>query len=74
MAAYKPLDIATAEPIERRVRIDELMQLTGMSRTTVWRRVKSKNLHAPAKDGGITFWNHSWVAEYMNDPSSTKAA
>lgn len=74
MAMQDEIDRATAQQIDRRIRIDELMQLTGMSRTTVWRRVKSKNLHSPDKDGAITFWKHSWVVEYMNNPNSIKAA
>ncbi|MFA9202512.1 MAG: hypothetical protein ACEQSD_00750 [Flavobacteriales bacterium] len=45
-----------------------------MSRTTVWRRVKAGELHAPEKDGSITYWLESWVKAYIDKNSDQEKA
>lgn len=55
--------------MERRIRICEVIKMTGMSRATVWRRVKAGDLHAPEKDGSITYWLESWIKAYIDKNS-----
>ena len=60
--------------MDRRIRTPEVVKLTGMSRTTVWRRVKAGELHAPEKDGSITYWLESWVKAYIDKNSDQEKA
>lgn len=43
-------------PDNARVRRDQVMQLFGYSRTTLWRRIRSKQFPAAIEDGGLNFW------------------
>jgi predicted DNA-binding transcriptional regulator AlpA len=54
---------------DRRIRMPEVVALTGMSRATVWRRIKAGELHSPEKDGNITYWRESWIKAYIDKNS-----
>ena len=45
-----------ALPDDARVLRDQVMQLFGYSRTTLWRRIRSKQFPAAIEDGGLSFW------------------
>ena len=43
-------------PDDALVRRDLVLQLFGYSRTTLWRRIRSKQFPAAIEDGGLSFW------------------
>ena len=48
--------------MERIMRIPEVVQITGLSRTTIWRRVKSGDFPAPVKLGSLATRSVGWHA------------
>ena len=50
-----------ALPADAAVRRDQVLQLTGYSRTTLWRRIRAKQFPAPSEDGGIKVWTAGQV-------------
>jgi predicted DNA-binding transcriptional regulator AlpA len=53
-------------PIERRVRVEELLQLLQLSRRTFYRRIAEKKYPPLNKDGRISFYSESVVQELVN--------
>lgn len=56
---------------ERIVRIDELTRKVGLSRTTIWRRVKDGDLPPPVRLGGSNTsavgWKLSEIERWLAD-------
>ena len=46
--------------MERILRIPEVVQVTGLSRTTIWRRVKSGDFPAPVRLGNLATRSVGW--------------
>ena len=46
--------------MERILRIPEVVQVTGLSRTTIWRRVKSGDFPAPVRLGSLATRSVGW--------------
>ena len=46
--------------MDRILRISEVVEITGLSRTTIWRRVKSGNFPAPVRLGGLATRSVGW--------------
>ena len=46
--------------MERIMRIPEVVQVTGLSRTTIWRRVKSGDFPAPVRLGSLATRSLGW--------------
>ena len=49
--------------MDRIMRITEVADITGLSRTTVWRRVRSGDFPPPVKLGGPTSRSVGWRKE-----------
>ncbi len=60
---YSP--VAPAAPIERLIRLPEVLVLTGMSRTQVYEKISAGELPAPIKDGRSSRWVLSEVQTYI---------
>ena len=43
-------------PDDTRVRRNQVMQMFGYSRTTLWRRIRDKQFPAAIEDGGLSYW------------------
>lgn len=60
---------AIAPSEDRHVRLPELMRRTGMSRSTIYRRIKQDRFPAAIPmDGNIASWWESEVAEWIANP------
>ena len=46
--------------MERIMRIPEVVQVTGLSRTTIWRRVKSGDFPVPVRLGSLATRSIGW--------------
>ena len=46
--------------MERIMRIPEVVEVTGLSRTTIWRRVKSGDFPAPVRLGNLATRSVGW--------------
>lgn len=55
--------------MERILRIPEVVEITGLSRTTIWRRVKSGDFPAPVRLGSLgtrsVGWRESAIREWL---------
>lgn len=54
-----------ALPADAAVRRDQVLQFTGYSRTTLWRRIRAKQFPAPSEDGGIKVWTAGQVRQAL---------
>lgn len=55
-------------PIERRIRIEEVMRQTGLSRAGVYRREKTdKTFPKHLKEGAASLWVESEVQRWIRD-------
>lgn len=53
-------------PDDARVRLNTLIVVTALSKSTVWRRVKNDpSFPKPFKDGGATVWRVGDVRRYL---------
>lgn len=52
--------------IDRRVRIKEVLSLTAMSRTTLWRRIRAQQFPEPKHDGRMAYWHLSTVQGHLD--------
>lgn len=50
---------------ERALRYPDVQAMTGMGRSTVWRRVREGEFPPPRRVGGVTYWLHSEVVEWL---------
>ena len=59
--------------MERILRIPEVVEITGLSRTTIWRRVKSGDFPAPVRLGSLATrsigWRESQIREWIESRS-----
>ena len=64
-AHQRQLGISGAEDVanERMLRFPEVVQRTGLSRTTIWRRVRSGEFPAPVQLSGNVV---AWHADQLN--------
>ena len=46
--------------MERIMRIPEVVEVTGLSKTTIWRRVKSGDFPAPVRLGSLATRSVGW--------------
>ena len=46
--------------MDRILRIPEVVEITGLSRTTIWRRVKSEDFPAPVRLGSMATRSVGW--------------
>ena len=46
--------------MDRMMRIPEVAEVTGLSKTTIWRRVKSGDFPAPLRLGSLTTRSVGW--------------
>ena len=46
--------------MERILRIPEVVEITGLSRTTIWRRVRSGDFPAPVRLGSLATRSVGW--------------
>ena len=46
--------------MERMMRIPEIIQVTGLSKTTIWRRVKNGDFPAPVRLGSMATRSIGW--------------
>ena len=46
--------------MDRMMRIPEVVEVTGLSRTTIWRRVKSGDSPAPVRLGSMATRSTGW--------------
>ena len=46
--------------MDKILRIPEVVEVTGLSRTTIWRRVKSGDFPAPVRLGSMATWSVGW--------------
>ena len=46
--------------MERIIRIPEVVKITGLSKTTIWRRVKSGDFPAPLRLGSLATRSVGW--------------
>ena len=46
--------------MERIMRIPEVVEVTGLSKTTIWRRVKSRDFPAPVRLGSLATRSVGW--------------
>ena len=46
--------------MERMMRISEIIQVTGLSSTTIWRRVKAGDFPAPVRLGSLKTRSIGW--------------
>ena len=57
------------------VRIREVMEATGLSRTTIWRRVRAREFPAPLKLGGPSSrsvgWREADIQGWLNGLAET---
>ena len=55
--------------MDRILRTPEVVKLTGLSRTTIWRRVRSGDFPAPVKLGSLASrsvgWRESEIEEWI---------
>jgi predicted DNA-binding transcriptional regulator AlpA len=54
----------SSEP-DRRIRLPEVLRLTGLSKRTVYRRMEEGIFPKPKKDGRISAWWLSQVLKYL---------
>ena len=56
--------------MDRILRIPEVVKITGLSRTTIWRRVKSGDFPAPVRLGNLVTrsvgWRESQVKQWLD--------
>jgi prophage regulatory protein len=50
---------------ERLLRLPEVLRMVSFSRATLYRRIENGEFPAPKKDGNISFWPLSVVAEWI---------
>jgi prophage regulatory protein len=50
---------------DRFVRLPEIKLRTGLSRTTIYRRIEEGGFPKPLKDGRVSVWRESAVLAYM---------
>lgn len=50
---------------ERALRYHDVQAMTGMGRSTVWRRVREGEFPPPRRVGAVTFWLESEVVEWL---------
>ena len=59
--------------MERIMRIPEVVEVTGLSKTTIWRRVKSGDFPAPVRLGSLATrsigWRSGQVQEWLDTRS-----
>ena len=53
--------------MDRILRIPEVVKITGLSRTTIWRRVKSDDFPAPVRLGSLATRSVGWRESQIND-------
>lgn len=44
----------------------ELVELIGVSRSTIWKWIKTKNFPKPFKIGACTFWKAQEILAFLN--------
>ena len=56
--------------MDRILRIPEVVKITGLSRTTIWRRVKSGDFPAPVRLGSLATrsvgWRESQIKQWLD--------
>ena len=56
--------------MDRMMRIPEVVRVTGLSKTTIWRRVKSGDFPAPVRLGSLATrsvgWRESEIREWLD--------
>ena len=56
--------------MDRILRIPEIVEITGLSRTTIWRRVKSGDFPAPVRLGSLATrsvgWRESEIKQWLD--------
>ena len=53
--------------MDRILRIPEVVEITGLSRTTIWRRVKSGDFPVPVRLGSLATRSVGWRESQIND-------
>ena len=53
--------------MDRILRIPEVVEITGLSRTTIWRRVKSSDFPAPVRLGSLATRSVGWRESQVKD-------
>ena len=54
-------------PLDKIIRTPEVMEVTGLSKTTIWRRVRGGDFLAPVKLGGPASRSVSWKKAEIED-------
>jgi prophage regulatory protein len=58
------MDSLVSSPV-RHLRLPAVLELTGLSRPTLYRRIQQARFPAPVKDGMISVWPETAIAEYQ---------
>lgn len=59
-----------AESIDRFLRIDEVLHITGLGRNTIYRRIKEGTFPKQIRIGpNSVAWRQSAIATWMSDPT-----
>lgn len=62
------------ESKKRLVRPDQVLEMLGVSRVTLWKYVKDGKFPAPIKIGASRFWDEAEVNEWFSRAVSRKSA
>lgn len=57
--------------IERRIRLNTVINQTGIKKTTIYKRVKEGTFPKFRKDGRITYWVESEVQAWVKDNTAS---
>ena len=62
------------ESKKRLVRPDQVLEMLGVSRVTLWKYIKDGKFPAPIKIGASRFWGEAEVNEWFSRAVSRKSA
>lgn len=62
------------ESKKRLVRPDQILEMLGVSRVTLWKYIKEGKFPAPIKIGATRFWDETEVDEWFERATSRKSA
>ena len=58
------------QPVERLIRLPEVVNLTGLPKSTLYNMVRQGRFPKPQKMGRISLWRLSDVHRFISDPGS----
>ncbi|MBM6445296.1 AlpA family transcriptional regulator [Pseudomonas sp. MIL9] len=62
--------MATTESIDRFMRLDEVLHITGLGRNTIYRRIREGTFPKQIRIGpNSVAWRQSAIAKWMADPN-----